>query len=532
MKKTGFLFVLPFLMAAGGLFAGGRQAQTASSDSAVFTLLVDADQAPGAGWYELYNVIARETGVKADFKIFPYQTAVEQKNIMLSTGGYTDAMGGWILNDNDIMTLSSEGVIIPLEDLIAGTKNIKEALAVPGARTSMTLPDGHIYSPPYLVEEPLVSFNPWINQAWLDQLGLKMPSTTEEFRQVLIAFRDRIGAVNGRKVVPFSGTPNNLHLGTLAGWFGVNASGAGSNGGYFAVINGRIESTIIRPEYKEFLKWFAGLYKEGLIDPELFTQDEQTWNAKGKLGIYGVSIAYGAADFHPEVDPRIKEGDPSKNWGGYAPLPVLRAPGVNNPVFRNNNNGNTLFRTQFVITDKAGPAKAANILKWLDARYDPVHSTECDWGPLNKTWKILSQTPAQTIYQGIDTSSWTEDERKKNGWGGYAVPSLPKYRRSKNVWKEQPRPGWENEYKELDIRDALYKPFLEPVSMPQLWLNPADAKKAADYQTAITEYVKQKQAEWGTGQANIDAEWDAYIAQLNRLGLPDLLAIKRNAVKL
>ncbi|MDR0553385.1 MAG: hypothetical protein LBG76_01110, partial [Treponema sp.] len=260
-----------------------------------------------------------------------------------------------------------------------------------------------------------------------------------------------------------------------------------------------------------------------------FTQDEQTWNAKGKLGIYGVSIAYGAGDFIPEIEPKVKESDPSKNWGGYAPLPVLRAPGVTNPVFRNNNNGTTLFRHQFVITDKAQGAKAANIMKWIDARYDPIHSTECDMGPMDKTWQIVSQTDGLTYYQAFDTSSWSQDDRDKNGWGGYAVPQLPKYRRP--TWKDQPRQGWENEYKELDIRDALYKPYLEKTPMPQLWLSAEDSKKAADIQTAVTDYVRQKQAQWVSGQANIDAEWDAYVAQLNRLGLQDLLAMKRAAVK-
>jgi putative aldouronate transport system substrate-binding protein len=436
-------------------------------------------------------------------------------------------MGGWIMGDNDIMTLAAEGAIIPLESLIANTKNIREALEVPGVRASMTLPDGHIYSPPYNVGEPLVSFSPWINQMWLDQLGLKMPTTTDEFKAVLVVFRDRIPNVSGQKIIPFSGSPNNLHLGTLAGWFGVNASGAGVNSGNFAVINGRIESTIIRPEYRAFIKYFADLYKEGLVDRELFTQDEETWKNKGKLGLYGSSIAYGASDFLTEVDPKILESDPSKNWQGWAPMPVLRAPGVTAPVFRNNNNGVTLFRTQFVITDKAKGNKAENIMKWLDAIYDPTHSTECDAGPVGRTWNIVSQTGGQAFWQSVDTSSWSEDDRTRNGWGGYSIPSLPKYRRP--TWKEQPRPGWENQYKELDIRDALYKPYLEKTIMPQLWMSAADAKRAADLQTAITEYVRQKQAEWVSGQANIDTEWDAYVANLNRMGLEELVALKRKA---
>jgi len=530
MKRT-ILLLAALLLAAGVLFATGAQ-QSRNQDTNSFTLLIDSDRAPAPGWYGIYDVIERETGVKVNFLIYPYQAAVEQKNILLSTGNYPDAIGGWLVGANDVLTLSADKVIIPLENLIMNTKNVREALETPGIRASMTLPDGHIYSPPYLVEEPLVSFNPWINKNWLDQLGLQVPTTTDQLKQVLIAFRDRIPNVAGQRIIPFSGDPNNKALGTMAGWWGVNASNGGVNAGYFAVINGRIESTAIRNEYKEAIKFFADLNRERLVDPELFTQDKATWEAKGKRGLYGVVMGYGPGDFCPDIDPKDKERDPSKNWTGWVPLPVLRGPGVANPLFRNNNNGNSLFRTQFVITDKAQGARAESIMKWLDACYDPIHSYEFNQGPKDKTWKILSQSGGKTIYQNLDTSTWTQDERDKNGWSGYSVASQPRFQRPKAVWTEQPRPGWENEYKDLDVRDALYKPFLEKVTMPALWFNAADGRRVADLQTAIVNYVEQKEAEWVSGQANIDAEWDAYVAQLNRLGLQELLTLKRNAAKL
>jgi putative aldouronate transport system substrate-binding protein len=533
MRKI-FLFVaVSILISAGLLFArGARESEVApAGGDTTFTLLVDVGSGrPYAdGWYGLYDVIAREIGVRVQVMNFPYQAGLEQKSILLATGNYPDAIGGWLLGDNDIMTLSADGVIIPLENYIANTVNVREALEYPGVRQSMTLPDGHIYSPPYIVKEPLVSFSPWINQVWLDQLGLRMPTTIEEFHQVLIAFRDRIPAVNGQRIIPFSGDPNNLHLGTLAGWFGVNASAAGVNAGYFAIINGQVESTIIRPEYREFIRWFAGLYREGLVDRELFTQNVDTWKAKGKQGLYGASIAYQSADFLPDVDPVNKESDPSRNWFGFVAMPVLRgAPGVANPIFRNNNNGISLFRTQFAVTDKA-QGKAQRIIDWLDRVYDPIHSMECDIGLLNRTWQLKDLVNGTQYWQTFDTSSWTQDERDKNGWSGYSIAELPRYRRL--TWEEQPRPGWENEYKEGDARDALYKPFLEAAVMPQLWLSAADARRAADLQTAISNYVVQKQAEWVSGQADIDREWDAYVAQLNRLGLQELLQLKRNAVR-
>jgi putative aldouronate transport system substrate-binding protein len=487
-----------------------------------FTLLNDDNGTPEEKI--MYPIFEEQTNVHVDLLLFPYQTALERYRILMATGDYPDAVSGWILGDNEVMTMAAEGTIIPLEGLIDKyTVNIKDALTIPGVREGMTLPDDHIYSPPYPIEEPIVTFNPWINQKWLDQLGLSMPATTGEFKQVLIAFRDKIPPVNGQKIIPFSGDPNNLHLGTLAGWFGVNASASGVNTGYFAIIDGQVESTIIRPEYRDFIRYFADLYANALVDPELFTQDNATWKAKGKQGLYGVSIAYGPGDFaqeirRPDLTPWIKNYD-------YEALPVLKAPGVSRPVFRRNGFGVSLFRTQFVITDKA--KNPATIIRWLDNVYDEQHSIETGRGPIGLKFEKLGDH----LYREIDTTNWTQAEKDKYDWGKLWTQSMPKFQRTKAEVTMLPPAGREIDYDYLLPRDQLYEPYLEERPMPQLWMSQADTARVADLQTAVVEYVKQKQAEWISGQASVDAEWDAYIAQLNRLGLQELLRLKRGAVK-
>jgi putative aldouronate transport system substrate-binding protein len=84
----------------------------------------------------------------------------------------------------------------------------------------------------------------------------------------------------------------------------------------------------------------------------------------------------------------------------------------------------------------------------------------------------------------------------------------------------------------VDVRDALYLPFLEPAIVPPVWFNADEGRRVTDLQTPINEYINQKQAEWISGQANVDAEWDAFVAQLNRMGLQELITIRRNAARL
>lgn len=39
----------------------------------------------------------------------------------------------------------------------------------------------------------------WINQTWLDKLDMELPTTTEEFKEMLIRFRDEDPNGNGEK---------------------------------------------------------------------------------------------------------------------------------------------------------------------------------------------------------------------------------------------------------------------------------------------------------------------------------------------
>ncbi|MDR1325823.1 MAG: extracellular solute-binding protein [Treponema sp.] len=508
----------------------------AVKQKAAFTMLVDMDGAKVNRANDMVVVqdFEQKTNIQAQINNFPYATALERKNIMVATGDYPDVIAGWIVTGNDVMTWANEGLIIPLETLIEQyTVNIKTALSLTGVRQSMTLPDGHIYSPPYPYQEPLVTYSPWINRLWLEQLGLQMPTTTDELKQVLIAFRDRIPAVNGQKIIPFAAEPNNFSVGELAGWFGVNASRRGANAGGFAIINGQIQSTLTSNEYKAAIKFFADLYKEGLVDPELFTQEVAMYTAKNNLKLYGVMYDYGPLAWKQQERPAgWTQGDIETD---FDPMPVLKAPGVTNPVWRRNCYGITLFRNQFVITDKA--KNPITILRWLDYVYSQDASPATDRGPLGVKWEKVGDRTYREIFKAIGQNGWTQADEDKYAWGNVFPPPLPRFHRNNPGLPENlrtevlPPVGLRPGYDYQGVRDALYEPYLDE-RIPDLWLSQDVAKRRADIQTAISSYVDQKEAEWVSGQANIDAEWDAYIAQLNRLGLQELTAIIRNAAKL
>lgn len=478
-------------------------------DTYTFSILVD-ESGKEEDKYML-PLLEEQTNVKIDWQIFPYETAREKLGILLSSNDYPDVIGGWLLGDKDIMTDGmNDGLYIPLEELFEKyAPNIMEILEIPGVRQAFTLPDGHIYTIPYVIGTPLVGFLPWINQAWLDRVGKEMPTTTEEFKDVLIAFRDQDANGNGdpNDEIPFSGDPNNLSLGMLAGWFGVNASGAG-NHAYFAMVDGKLEFSANKPEFKEFIEFFRDLHKENLLDPELFTQDLAMWKAKGNQDLYGSSIAYGPGDYHPTDE---------KGRTPFVPLPVLTSPNGKTPVFVRGSYGVTMFRTQLAITDKAKNPEV--IVRWFDNVFEQDNSVQIQWGPYGKRIEKISDG----VFRGIDPKLISEEDAEKYGWSNAFMQSLPKYIKTSYILQE---PDGTVVPSEKDEADAVYLPYLDEM-VPMTWAtDEKDVERLGILSTDINNYVKTKIAQWVTGEADIASDWEDYIAQLDKLGLPELLEIK------
>ena len=145
----------------------------------------------------------------------------------------------------------------------------------PDMKKISTFPDGKIYSmPTRLPSRPKSRNQPVINKAWLDKLGLKAPTTTEELYQVLKAFKEKDPNGNGKPdEIPYTETGLNMDFLNPFGITDINASS-------MIVQDGKPVYFPTTDAYKEALIYTHKLYSEGLIDQELFTQDNTMTSAK------------------------------------------------------------------------------------------------------------------------------------------------------------------------------------------------------------------------------------------------------------
>ncbi|MFK4302856.1 MULTISPECIES: ABC transporter substrate-binding protein [unclassified Paenibacillus] len=461
----------------------------------------------------IYKRLEEKTGVHIDFTNFTSDSFIEKRNLAVASGDLPDAILDAGYSDYDLLNLGQDETIIPLEDLIQKympnlQKVLKEA---PEYKSMITAQDGHIYAFPWIEElgagkESIHSVNdmPWINVEWLKKLGLKMPKTTEDLKNVLLAFKNGDPNGNGQAdEIPLSFILNNGNedLNFLFGSFGL-----GDNGDHTVVTNeGKVVFTADQDGYKEGIKYLNELYKLNLIDEESFEQDYNTYLAKGQNEKYGLYFQWDKANI---------SGDNDK----YELMNPLAGPSGKVNVTRTNNLG--FDRGRMVITSDNKNLELT--AKWIDQLYDPIQSVQDNWGTYgDKTQQnIFEYDEASHMLKHLPLKGTAPVElRQKTNIGG-PLAILDEYY-GKVTTKPDDAVG------RLKLMKERLVPYMKADhNFPKVFFSLEDQKQISTLETDLFAYVNRKRAEWiKTGK--VEEEWADYKAELSRLGLDKWLEIKQ-----
>lgn len=475
-------------------------------DEGTYGFSIFCDDSKEKPEYYMLDEFKKQTNVDVEMRIFPYETATERLNLDLNSGDYADVVGGWTLSDSMILTYGvNQGVFIPLEDYFAEyCPRITEILDLPGVREEMTAPDGHIYAIPYVCDDTKVGYSPYINGRWLKNVGMDIPTTTEEFETVLKAFKEQDANGNGdpNDEIPFSADPNNKHIESMTGWFGLPMGKSG-----IGILDDEVVFAGASSTYREFLSWFNSLYEQGLIDLEIFTQDSSTWEGKGNRDLYGVSIAYGSGEFSGIV---LEGGEKSE----FDVLPVLNTD--KGGMWMRDTNGFSVYRTQAVITDNAEHPEV--ICRWFDNAFQLENGIGCNRGPVGTV--VFKEDDG---YRAIDVKTLSEEDQEKFSWGNLWPQSLPKYMPSGFKYIED-----HPTYNEKKVMEDTYEPYLTKTTIPSFWIPLDKIDRYSDIASALTDYFNQRQAMFISGEMDIDddAQWQSYVDGLYALGLEDWMDVR------
>lgn len=260
----------------------------------------------------------RRTGVNLQFIRPPANQAKEAINVLLTSGELPDMIEyEWSNYPGGPEKAIKDGYILRLNDVIDQyAPHLKQYLTEhPDIDMQIRTANGSYYAFPFIQgDDKLRTYQgPIIRKDWLDELGLDVPTTIDEWHTMLQAFKDKKGA---DAPLTFLGVPNPLfgiEGGGFIGAFGIKKG--------FYVEDGQIKFGAQEPEYKAFLSLFREWYAEGLIDKNLAAVDSETQDTNMTTGRSGASIWNAGAGIGTWL-PILQESDPHAKLVP-APYPVM-----------------------------------------------------------------------------------------------------------------------------------------------------------------------------------------------------------------
>lgn len=192
----------------------------------------------------------------------------EAKDAMFAPGGeLPDVLFKAALTTPELIRYSDSGQLIDLGPLLEeNAPNLWALLeAHPDWREAITLPSGKIVALP-AIQELAPQNAMWINQTWLERLGLEAPTDWESLREVLTAFRDRDPNGNGKRdEIPFA------FLGPWELKFFSHAWGvAADDYNIYLDEAGQVHYWPAEESFWEMALALREFYQEGLLDPDGF----------------------------------------------------------------------------------------------------------------------------------------------------------------------------------------------------------------------------------------------------------------------
>ncbi len=530
MKKRGLALILVMAMAITTILSacgktpeksgseGSSTSQTtnqgASSNEAsgkpvkVSMYIQDSAEAALTNDMPIVQAIQDATNVEFDFILGPNATDqfTEKFNTLIASNQIPDIMCNTV--DGNIMyKAAADGVFLPLEDLIDQyMPNLKKILQEnPYIENFIRGNDGHIYFFPYVGS--IKAFLVWmIREDWLKNVGMDVPVTTDDWYNVLKAFKEQDANGNGdpNDEIPFISRQGlNGATAFMEAW-GVSQTG----GELFLEKDGETVSyPYLSDRAKEGLEFINKLYTEGLLDPEYASDGTDAWVEKTSNDIAGATWDTTARAFSASSMVQITTG---KDDARYIVVPAPIGPYGDQM---------TCHQMQAVRGYTGVSAKtehAVEIAKLFDFMYSEEGFMLNNWGVKGITYDI-----------GADGEPYYLDEIAHDSQGRGILQMLNLYGHREWSYKQDIR--YENALLDPEysaMRDAT-EAFIQQ-SIPPLSYTEDEQERFNELSAEIQTYKDEKINSFIMGKTPF-SDWSKFTDTLKQMGVEELVKIEQDA---
>ena len=412
----------------------------------------------------------------------------EKFNLMLASGNYPDiffAQPQWIAPYLDT------GIVLDLTEILPEKMpNVYSEMQKYGVVKDATSDDGKLWFVPKIEDSIRFWEIEWINQDWLNQVGMEVPTTTDELYEVLKAFKENMGD----DCIPMTMGPwgDKLHdmycaFDTWYTWYMFSEETGMEYGPYDHA-----------EQMRACLAYLNKLYSEDLLDHEYLTRDDDSINAliaNNQTGLF-----YEWAD---DAD-RLRDG--GSLGVNYSYVTPVAGPDGHRGWWKSNG-----LSLTFYINAKS--EHLDEVFAMLDYMYSEEGRNLFTWGIEGETYEVVDGQKKYTEKVLTDPTG-PITARRLYGVNPVTLPHVSEFE------------GWAGVIPPLvtEIADVT-APYANPIQ-PILAGTPDEETELANIMTDITKYVDSQLPLFVNGTLNTEDDFDAFIAQIERMGIAEAKAIK------
>jgi putative aldouronate transport system substrate-binding protein len=512
MKKCIAVLIVLLFALAGAWGAGAKDKKaTAAREITVWRELSEtiAQTTPNLADIPLNVELEKRTGVKVTFIHPALGQADEQFNLLVASNDLPDMIyRSWKVYPGGPDKAIGDGVIARLNDLIKNhapniTKRFKE---IPQLEKAIKTDTGNLYCFPFAQSDPglLVWMGPALRKDWMDELGLAVPETIDEWYSTLKALQQKV-----EHPLIFTGPGKNIrdvkYTSAFIGAYGIMMD--------WYREEGKVKWGSYEPAYKDFLVTFSKWYAEGLIDPEFMTNDRAAMDSKMLNDKAAAFVGAGGSNVGKYLDAMQDKGTSFDLVGTkYPVLQKGQTPFAGQTDLLFDGIGNA------ITTQARDPQLCA---EWSDYAYGDEGYILFNFGIEGESFNWVDGYPkySDLIHNHPDGLGMSAALSQYI----YAVnsgPILVDYRYLDQYYRrDQQRDAW----KKWQQTQALEH------KLPMVTPTPEESEDLAAIMSEIDTYADEMFVRFATGKESLD-NFDKYLAQLKKMGIEKAIAIQQAAL--
>ncbi|CAM3988450.1 sugar ABC transporter substrate-binding protein [Paenibacillus alkaliterrae] len=484
-------------------YAFGEDQTFRSGEPVTYSMMYsDHENYPTKEDWRLWSAIKEKTNVSFDLSITARTEYENQKSLLVNSGDAPYI----IPKTYDESAFVASGQIVPVSDWVQYMPNYMKAVKDWGMEEDLKAKlreDGKYYVLPGMWEVAGGGYSYIIRKdvfeaAGVDVLGQEANWTYEDFAEAMKKIKEHTGA----KYVFSDQFQGNSTLSIAAVQYGVTGGWGISNGSVYDHEKQQFVFANSSDDFKNYLGYFNKLVKDGIMDPESFTQEDDTARAKFFKGDSFVING----NYQQLSDFKSKMQDPNSELymitqpGGPKGMLQIETSRLENGIMISQNALDDLGEEGFI--------KMLRFVDWL--WYSNEGQTLSLWGVEGETYDLdangnIALKP-DIYYNGVNEGA-TKQLNVDYGFAGgvFAYGGSTKLKMSKMTEGEK------------DYFNRILETREPRKLAPPIMATPEESEQMNLISTPLIDYVKTMTLKFITGQESLD-NWSNYTAQVEANG--------------